>query len=238
MYTISATPYDYTFRLDSTALVIIDMQRDFIEVGGFGAMLGNDVTPLASIIPNIERLLRLFRQHGMRVVHTQEGHRPDLADCPPAKLRRGNPALRIGDQGPLGRILIQGAHGYQIIPPLAPLADELVIAKPGKGAFYNTGLQDALLAGGITHLLFTGVTTEVCVQTTMREANDRGYECLLINDATESYFPNFKTAVLEMITAQGGIVGWHASTADVVEAIEHAAGGPIDCGATGLGDDA
>lgn len=219
---ITAQPYDYSFDISRIALVIIDMQRDFIEPGGFGAVLGNDVSLLSAIIPKVRQLLELFRQHRLLVIHTQEGHCPDLSDCPPAKLKRGNPPLRIGDDGPMGRILIHGAYGYEIIPALSPIPGELVIAKPGKGAFYNTPLQDELAMRGITHLLLTGVTTEVCVQTTMREANDRGYECLIVEDATESYFPQFKQATLEMLTAQGGIVGWRAPTAKVVEAIHQA----------------
>lgn len=222
MQKINAQPYDFPFNKSTIALMIIDMQRDFIEPGGFGAMLGNDVTPLAAIIPNIEQLLYVFRQHDLTVIHTQEGHRADLSDCPPSKLRRGKPPLRIGDVGPMGRILIQGTYGHEIIPPLSPISDEIVISKPGKGAFYNTPLQDELAERGITHLLLTGVTTEVCVQTTMREANDRGYECLLIEDATESYCPQFKQTTLDMITAQGGIVGWRATTEQVVAAIGRA----------------
>ena len=151
----------------------------------------------------------------IRVVHTREGHRPDLADCPPAKRRRGAPALRIGDAGPMGRILVDGEPGNDIVPVLAPLAGETVIVKPGKGAFWATPLDEILRVAGITHLLVAGVTTEVCVQTTMREANDRGYECLLVEDATESYFPEFKQATLEMVRAQGGIVGWTAPFAAV-----------------------
>lgn len=222
MLRIKANPYDYSFDSKSIALVIIDMQRDFLEADGFGAMLGNDVTLLGAIIPKVQLLLTLFRQQHLLVVHTQEGHRPDLSDCPPSKLKRGNPPLRIGDKGPMGRILTHGSYGYDIIPALAPIPGEIVIPKPGKGAFYNTGLQDELVERGITHLILTGVTTEVCVQTTMREANDRGYECLLVEDATESYFPEFKQATLEMITAQGGIVGWRATTEHVVEALKSA----------------
>lgn len=229
MQIIKAQPYDYSFEAKNSALVIIDMQRDFIEPGGFGAMLGNDVSLLSVIIPNVRKLLNVFRQYELLIVHTQEGHRPDLGDCPPSKLRRGSPPLRIGDEGPMGRVLIHGSYGYDIIPELAPmLPGEIVIAKPGKGAFYDTLLQHELDSRGITHLLLTGVTTEVCVQTTMREANDRGYECLLIDDATESYFPQFKQATLDMITAQGGIVGWRAQTADVVDAIHHALIDPAD----------
>jgi nicotinamidase-related amidase len=222
MPTIQAQPTPFAFSPEKTALVIIDMQRDFVEPGGFGAALGNDVTLLAPSIPVVKAVLAAFRAHHLTVVHTREGHRADLADCPPAKLGRGRPSLRIGDPGPMGRILVTGEPGNQIIPELAPLASELVIDKPGKGAFYATPLDGLLRARGITHLLFSGVTTEVCVQTTMREANDRGYECLLIEDATDSYFPAFKQATLEMIRAQGGIVGWTAPSAAVLEALRHA----------------
>jgi len=207
---VAARPYPYRFEVKSAALVVIDMQRDFIERGGFGEALGNDVSRLAAIVPTVRELLEWCRARDLRVFHTREGHRPDLSDCPPAKLRRGAPTLRIGGKGPMGRILVDGEPGNDIVPELVPLPGETVIVKPGKGAFWATPL-DALLKGlGITHLLFAGVTTEVCVQTTMREANDRGYECLLIEDATESYFKDFKHTTLEMIRAQGGIVGWTA----------------------------
>ncbi|HET8693349.1 MAG TPA: cysteine hydrolase [Aquabacterium sp.] len=216
---LDAQPFGYEFDVAKTALVIIDMQRDFVEPGGFGASLGNDVRPLQAIVPALQNLLHAWRQVGGFVVHTREGHRPDLSDCPPAKLNRGSPALRIGDEGPMGRVLIWGAAGHAIIPELAPVSGELVVDKPGKGAFYGTYLNEALQVRGITHLLITGVTTEVCVQTTMREANDRGYECLLIEDATESYFPAFKQAVLDMVRAQGAIVGWTARSEQVIGAL-------------------
>jgi len=189
------------------------MQRDFIEPGGFGESLGNDVSLLAEIVPSVAELLALARRIGLLVVHTRESHAPDLSDCPPAKRLRGAPQMRIGEPGPMGRILVRGEPGNAIIDALAPVEGELVIDKPGKGAFYATRLSEALSARGITHLLFAGVTTEVCVQTSMREANDRGYECLLIEDATASYFPAFKQASLEMIRSQGGIVGWTAPLA-------------------------
>jgi nicotinamidase-related amidase len=212
---IAAQPYPYTFEPAHTALIVIDMQRDFIEPGGFGEALGNDVSLLAAIVPTVGALIAWCRTHGVRVLHTREGHRPDLTDCPPAKLRRGDPTTRIGAVGPMGRILVDGEPGNDIVPALAPRPGEAVIVKPGKGAFWATGLHEILTSQGITHLLLAGVTTEVCVQSTMREANDRGYECLLIEDATESYFPEFKRATLEMIRAQGGIVGWTAPFAAV-----------------------
>ncbi|MDM0038934.1 isochorismatase family cysteine hydrolase [Variovorax sp. J22G21] len=210
---IDATPFAYPFDIASTAFVIIDMQRDFIEPGGFGETLGNDVSLLEAIVPATQAVLQAWRQAGGLVVHTREAHQPDLSDCPPAKRNRGAPTLRIGDEGPMGRILVMGEPGNQIIDALAPIDGEIVIDKPGKGAFYATGLHEMLQARGITHLLFAGVTTEVCVQTTMREANDRGYDGLLLEDCTESYFPAFKTAAVEMIRAQGAIVGWTAPSA-------------------------
>ena len=222
MITVDAIPYPYQFDTRRTALVVIDMQRDFVEEGGFGSVLGNDVRPLTIIVPTVAKLLVLAREHGMLVVHTRESHLPDLSDCPPAKLKRGNPTLGIGDEGPMGRILVRGEPGNQILPLLAPQDGELVIDKPGKGAFYATDLHARLQARGITHLLFAGVTTEVCVQTSMREANDRGYACLLVEDATESYFPGFKAAALAMIAAQGAIVGWHAPSALLLQTIETA----------------
>ena len=215
MAEIAARPYAYSFEPATTALVVIDMQRDFVERGGFGEALGNDVSRLAAIVPTVRDLLAWARAHGIRVVHTREGHRPDLADCPPAKRQRGRPALRIGDAGPMGRILVDGQPGNDIVSELAPRAGETVIVKPGKGAFYATPLNELLQSLRITHLILAGVTTEVCVQTTMREANDRGYECLLVEDATESYFAEFKQATLAMVHAQGGIVGWTAPFAAV-----------------------
>jgi biuret amidohydrolase len=214
---IDALPGPYRAPRAGLALIVIDMQRDFVEPGGFGATLGNDVRPLGRIVPTVRRLLDAFRTARLPVVHTKECHRPDLSDCPRSKRTRGNPSLRIGDPGPMGRILIAGEPGSDIVPELAPLAGEIVIEKPGKGAFYATDLQLRLAALGVTHLVFAGVTTEVCVQTTMREANDRGYDCLLAEDATGSYFPAFKQATLAMIRAQGGIVGWTA-TVDAVAA--------------------
>ncbi|MFN7276249.1 MAG: cysteine hydrolase family protein [Betaproteobacteria bacterium] len=207
---VDALPGPFAFQPASTALLVIDMQRDFIEPGGFGAALGNDVSRLGGIVPTVRRLLEVCRAAGLSIIHTREAHRPDLADCPPAKRNRGAPSLRIGDTGPMGRILVAGEPGAAIIDAVAPLPGEIVIDKPGKGAFYATALPELLRHRGISHLVFAGVTTEVCVQTTMREANDRGYDCLLVEDATESYFPEFKRATLEMIRAQGGIVGWTA----------------------------
>ncbi|WP_106477892.1 cysteine hydrolase family protein [Phytohalomonas tamaricis] len=219
MIHVDAKPHIFSFGPASTALVVIDMQRDFLEPGGFGAALGNDASPLQAIVPNVESLLGLARDHGMLIVHTRESHLPDLSDCPATKHANGQPGLRIGDMGPMGRILIRGEPGNQIIPQLMPIADEWVIDKPGKGMFYATGLAEKLASRQITHLVFAGVTTEVCVQSSMREANDRGYSCLLIEEATESYFPAFKQATLDMIVAQGGIVGCTAPLAALQAAL-------------------
>lgn len=219
MIHLPAQPFEYCFDIAHSALLIIDMQRDFVEPGGFGASLGNDVRLLQAIVPTCAAVLAAWRAAGGWVVHTREGHAPDLRDCPPAKLNRGQPSLRIGDAGPMGRVLVIGEPGQQIIAALAPVAGELVIDKPGKGAFYATPLHAQLQRRGISHLVLMGVTTEVCVQTTMREANDRGYDCLLVEDGTESYFPAFKAATLAMITAQGGIVGWVAPAAALIAAV-------------------
>ncbi|KAA0693640.1 cysteine hydrolase [Neorhizobium sp. P12A] len=219
MVDIKAEPFAFAAKPDEIALIVIDMQRDFAELGGFGESLGNDVSRITKIVPHVKRLIEGFRKAGLPVIHTMECHRPDLSDLPPAKRDRGNPLLRIGDEGPMGRILIAGEPGTAILPELAPINDEVVIEKPGKGAFYATDLGDILKRRAITQLVFAGVTTEVCVQTTMREANDRGYECLLAEEATESYFPEFKAAAIAMIRAQGAIVGWTAHVDDILEAI-------------------
>jgi biuret amidohydrolase len=219
---VPARPYAYPFIPGRTALVVIDMQRDFIEKGGFGDALGNDVTRLEAIIPVISKLLELFRRKRWPVVHTREAHLPDLSDCPPSKIARGDAPLKIGEAGSMGRLLVRGEPGNQIVDALKPVAGEVVIDKPGKGMFFGTDIQSILDNKGVTHLLFTGVTTEVCVQTSMREANDRGYECLLVEDATESYFADFKQAAIEMMVAQGGIVGWATPSAALEAAVKEA----------------
>lgn len=222
MGAIKAEPFAFPVRAGEMALIVIDMQRDFAEPGGFGASLSNDVSRISKIVPEVKRLIDGFRAAGLPVIHTMECHRPDLSDLPPAKRDRGNPLLRIGDEGPMGRVLIAGERGTAILPELAPIKGEIVIEKPGKGAFYATELGDVLKAKGVTQLVFAGVTTEVCVQTTMREANDRGYECLLCEEATESYFAEFKTAAIAMIRAQGAIVGWTAHIDNILEGLPHA----------------
>lgn len=219
MATIDAQPFAFEFQPEKLALIVIDMQRDFAEHGGFGESLGNDVSRITAIVPTVKKLIEGFRTAGLPVIHTMECHRPDLSDCPPAKRNRGNPSLRIGDVGPMGRVLIVGEPGTAILDEVAPLPGELVIEKPGKGAFYATKLGAELQRLGITQLVFAGVTTEVCVQTTMREANDRGFECLLAEDATESYFAEFKAAAIAMIRAQGAIVGWTAPVSKILEGL-------------------
>jgi nicotinamidase-related amidase len=205
---IDAEPYEFAFDPKATALVIIDMQRDFVEPGGFGEALGNDVAPLQKVIAPCKRVLEAARATGMMVIHTREGHSADLADCPPSKIVRGRGAKKIGDPGPMGRILVRGEHGHDIVPELYPKPGEVVIDKPGKGAFHATHLDHVLHNRGIRYLIVCGVTTEVCVNTTVREANDRGYECVVLEDCVGSYFPEFQRAALAMIKAQGGIFGW------------------------------
>ncbi|RYY77321.1 MAG: cysteine hydrolase [Gammaproteobacteria bacterium] len=219
---VAAKPEAIALDLSKAALIIIDMQRDFLEPGGFGASLGNDVSLLRSCIEPCQRLLNAARAADMTVIHTREGHLPDLSDAPIAKIERGKPSLRIGSAGPMGRILIRGEPGHSIIPELAPIKGELVIDKPGKGAFYQTDLQEKLQARGIENLLVCGVTTEVCVHTTVREANDRGYRCVVISDACGSYFPEFHEMGLRVITAQGGIFGWVATSGAVIASINNA----------------
>jgi nicotinamidase-related amidase len=216
---VNADPTPFTFDPLTTALLVIDMQRDFVEPGGFGETLGNDVGQLRGVIEPLAETLAATRAAGITVIHTREGHLPDLSDCPPAKLNRGAPSMRIGDAGPNGRILIRGERGHGIIDELAPADGELVIDKPGKGAFYATVLGDVLSSAGITSLVVTGVTTEVCVHTTVREANDRGYECLVLSDCVGSYFPEFQQAGLAMIAAQGGIFGWVAPSSAYLSAM-------------------
>src|SRR5580692_2628120 len=217
--TIAAEPGPIDLDWAATALLIIDMQRDFMEPGGFGETLGNDVSQLARAVQPISAVLDAARDLGMLVVHTREGHLPDLSDAPPAKIERGAPSLRIGDPGPMGRILIRGEAGHDIIAALYPRDDEIVIDKPGKGAFYATELGDLLQKYGIENLLVCGVTTEVCVNTTVREANDRGYRCVVLSDCCASYFPEFHEMGLKMIKAQGGVFGWVADSAAVLQAM-------------------
>jgi nicotinamidase-related amidase len=216
---LAAEPYPFAFDPATTALLVIDMQRDFLEPGGFGELLGNDVSLLASTVPPLRRVLAVARAREMLVIHTREGHRPDLSDLPASKRDRGRGEHTIGSPGPGGRILVRGERGHDIVDELAPAAGEPVLDKPGKGAFYATDLELLLRGAGITHLILTGVTTEVCVHTTLREANDRGYECLVLADCTGSYFPEFHDAALKMVSAQGGIFGWVAASPALLEAL-------------------
>jgi biuret amidohydrolase len=217
---ISAEPYDFTFEPDRAALLVIDMQRDFVYPGGFGAALGNDTSPLLAAVEPTRQVLVAVREAGLLVIHTREGHRPDLADLAPSKKARGRLENGIGDPGPMGRILVRGEHGHGIVDELTPLAGEPVVDKPGKGSFYATDLDAILQANDVKHLIVTGVTTEVCVMSTVREANDRGYDCLVLSDCVASYFPDFHRTALEMIKAQGGIFGWVAPSSEFLDALQ------------------
>ena len=211
---VHAEPYEFEFDARRTALLVIDMQRDFVDPGGFGEQLGNDVSRLRRVVAPLQRVLEAMRAAGYLVIHTREGHLPDLSDCPPSKIARGHLTTGIGDVGPMGRILVRGSYGHDIIDELKPVGDETVIDKPGKGAFFATDLDFILRNRNIQSLVVTGVTTEVCVHTTVREANDRGFECLVLADCVGSYFPEFQRVGLEMIAAQGGIFGWVANSED------------------------
>jgi nicotinamidase-related amidase len=217
---VAAEPTAIELAFDHTALLIIDMQRDFLEPGGFGETLGNDVSQLQLAIAPCQAMLAAARSAGLCVIHTREGHLPDLSDAPPAKIERGAPSLRIGDPGPMGRILIRGEAGHDIVAALYPAAGEIVIDKSGKGAFYNTDLDATLRKHTIENLLVCGVTTEVCVNTTVREANDRGFRCVVLADCCASYFPEFHDMGLKMIKAQGGIFGWVSTSTDVIAALQ------------------
>ncbi len=216
---VDAEPHPVGIELGRTALVIIDMQRDFLEPGGFGAALGNDVSRLSAAVPPCREVLAAARVAGLFVIHTREGHRSDLSDAPRLKVERGDPSQRIGAHGPMGRILIRGEPGHDIIEDLYPMAGEPVIDKPGKGAFYQTDLDLMLRNRGIETLLVCGVTTEVCVNTTVREANDRGYRCIVLADCCASYFPEFHDFGLRMIKAQGGIFGWVSGSQQALSAL-------------------
>src|ERR1700680_3998909 len=216
---IDAEPYEFAFAPDEAALLIIDMQRDFLEPGGFGESLGNDVSLLRRTIGPTRDLLEAARAAGLTVIHPREAHRAALPDLAPAKKARGKPSLAIGDVGAMGRLLVRGEPGHDIIPELYPLAGEPVVDKPGKGAFHATDFDAMLKNRGISQLIVCGVTTEVCVNTTVREANDRGYECVVVEDCVGSYFPEFQEFGLRMIKAQGGIFGWVASSEAVIAAL-------------------
>jgi len=217
---VTAQPYTYSFDPRHTALLVIDMQRDFIERGGFGEALGNDVSRLGAIVPTVVALMDWCRTHDVRVIHTREGHRPDLSDLPANKRWRSRRiGAGIGDAGPCGRILVRGEPGWEIIPELAPLAGEIVIDKPGKGSFCATDLELILRTRGINNLVLTGITTDVCVHTTMREGNDRGFECLLVEDATGATNRANHFAALQMVKMQGGVFGAVSKSAALASAI-------------------
>jgi biuret amidohydrolase len=218
MSTITADPFDLDFEAATSALVLIDFQRDFVLPGGFGEKLGNDTSLLLAAVEPARRALAKAREIGMMVIHTREGHRPDLTDCPPAKLTRGGQTF-IGTEGSFGRILVRGEEGHDIVPQLYPIDGEPIIDKLGKGSFYATELQQILVNKGIKTLFVTGVTLEVCVHTTVREANDRGYECVVLSDAVASYFPEFQRVGLEMIKAQGAIFGWVSESKHFIDAV-------------------
>ena len=219
MALVNAEPYEYEFEAPTTALLMIDFQRDFVDPGGFGEALGNDVSLLRRAVPHAERVLKAARQGGLLIVHTREGHRADLTDCPPSKKARGRLTAGIGDSGPMGRILVRGEDGHDIVKELYPEPGEPVVDKPGKGAFFATDLDGILKHRGIRHLVVCGVTTEVCVHTTVREANDRGYDCLVLEDCVASYFPEFHRSALAMIKAQGGIFGWVSDSRRFLETL-------------------
>lgn len=219
MISTRAEPYEFTFDPTKTALVMIDFQRDFVYPGGFGESLGNDTSYLLKALPPAERVLKACRAAGIFVIHTREGHRADLSDLPVAKYERGKPSLHIGDPGPMGRLLVRGEYGHDIVEEVYPVDGEPVVDKPGKGAFYATDMDAILKTRGIRYLIVCGVTTEVCVQTSVREANDRGYDALVLADCTGSYFPEFQRVALEMIKAQGGIFGWVGDSTDFLDAL-------------------
>jgi nicotinamidase-related amidase len=215
---LRAEPAPIELDFARTALVIIDMQRDFLEPGGFGDALGRDISLLSRAVKPVAAVLAAARDRGMLVIHTREGHLPDLSD-PPAKFKRGTPGLRVGDRGAMGRFLIRGEGGHDIVAALSPKAGETVIDKTGKGAFYATELAAVLKRHDIDNLVVCGVTTEVCVHTTIREGNDRGYRCVAIADGCASYFPEFHEVGLKMIKAQGGIFGWVSDSEALLQAM-------------------
>jgi len=222
MGSVQAEPYEFEFDPRTCALMIVDMQRDFVDPGGFGEALGNDVSLLREVIAPTKKVLDTARSIKMLVIHTREGHRQDLSDLPQNKKLRGKLKAGIGDSGPMGRILVRGEYGHGIIDELKPAPGEPIVDKPGKGAFHATDLDSLLRNRGIKQLVVCGVTTEVCVNTSVREANDRGYDCLVLEDCVGSYFPEFQTASLNMIKAQGGIFGWVGDSIQFLDALAKA----------------
>ena len=219
-------PYDGDLRPENTALIVIDMQTDFCGKGGYIDLLGYDISITRAVIEPIGRVLSAFRKRGFHVIHTREGHRKDLADLPANKRWRsrrmqggGPPQTGIGDPGPCGRVLVRGEPGWDIIPELYPLSSEPIIDKPGKGSFYATDLDMLLRQAGIRNLVLTGITTDVCVHTTMRDANDRGYECVILGDCCAATDKGNHAAALKMVTMQNGVFGAVSTSSALLDAI-------------------